>query len=196
MNTKYNFVAVEGNMGVGKTSLARMLVNKYNGELILEEFINNPFLPKFYSDIERYAFPTEVFFLMDRHRKLTELVASQTLQEGFNVTDYLLNKSLLYAQVNLRAEEYLLFERLFHTLHLELPQPDLLIYLHARIPRLIKNIRRRGRGHSHQVWLFLYVFVLHLPCFPIKLVFTRHYCSSKQSFDKAPKALILGGLNR
>lgn len=128
-----------------------MLAQAYDGELILEEFVDNPFLPKFYADIERYAFPTEVFFLMDRHRKLTELIASRTLQKGFNVTDYLLNKSLLYAQVNLKEDEYRLFERIFHALHTELPQPDLVIYIHSRIPRLIQNIRRRGRGFEQVV---------------------------------------------
>ena len=151
MNSKYNFVAIEGNTGAGKTSLANMLAAKYDANLILEQFVDNPFLADFYGDIDRFAFPTEMYFLMDRHHKLNELIASNSLTKGLNITDYLLNKSLLYAQVNLRSNEYLLFERFFNALYSYLPDPDLVIYIHSRVPRLIKNIRRRGRDFEQKV---------------------------------------------
>jgi len=151
LSEKYHFITVEGNTGAGKTSLARMLAKQYKGNLILEEFVDNPFLPKFYAQPARYAFHTEAFFLLDRHEQLNKLIASGQLKKGLNITDYLFNKSLLYAKVNLDPDENKLFARFFHTLHQHLPQPELVVYVHATVPRLIQNIRQRGRGFEQQV---------------------------------------------
>ncbi len=148
----YQLITVEGNTGAGKTSLAKMLSEEYRARLVLEEFVDNPFLPKFYAEPERYAFTTEVFFLLDRHKQLKELLhKGQQLKDGLTITDYVLNKTLLYAEVNLKGDEYLLFKRLFETLYADLPRPQLLVYIHSAVPRLIQNIRKRGRGFEQVV---------------------------------------------
>ncbi|MEZ4888207.1 MAG: deoxynucleoside kinase [Chitinophagales bacterium] len=151
MKDKYNFITVEGNTGAGKTTLAQMLAEQYKGNLILEDFVDNPFLPKFYIDRERYAFPCELYFLMDRQKQLSKVIESKMLNKGFNISDYLLNKSLLYGQVNLKEEEFQLYARVFHSLYPQLPEPELVIYVHSTVPRLIKNIRKRGRGFEQGV---------------------------------------------
>ena len=151
MRDKYNFITVEGNTGAGKTTLARMLAKEYGAKLILEEFADNPFLPKFYADRERYAFPTEMFFLMDRHEQLKNDLKSNKFSSGFNITDYLLDKSLLYAKANLPPEEASLFGRVFNSLYEKLPQPELIIYVHSSVPRLLQNIRKRGRDFEQVV---------------------------------------------
>ncbi len=148
----YQLITVEGNTGAGKTSLARMLSEEFEARLILEEFVDNPFLPKFYAEPERYAFTTEVFFLLDRHKQLKELMnGSYQLKEGLTITDYVLNKTLLYAEVNLKGDEYLLFKRLFQSLYADLPSSELIVYIHSSVPRLIQNIRKRGRGFEQVV---------------------------------------------
>ena len=148
---KYNFITVEGNTGAGKTSLARMLADQYGGKLILEEFVDNPFLPHFYNNPERYAFHTEVYFMLDRHQQLSNVIQLQQLQQGFNISDYLFNKSLLYAEVNLPTDEFKLFERMFKAIYPKLPQPEFIIYVHATVPRLIRNIQKRGRDFEQSV---------------------------------------------
>ena len=148
---KYNFITVEGNTGAGKTSLARMLADQYGGKLILEEFVDNPFLPHFYNHPERYAFHTEVYFMLDRHQQLVSVIQSQQLHTGFNVADYLFNKSLLYAEVNLPLDEFKLFDRMFRAIYPVLPKPELLIYVHSTVPRLIRNIQKRGRDFEQSV---------------------------------------------
>lgn len=151
MREKYNFITVEGNTGAGKTTLARMLAEQYKGNLILEDFVDNPFLPKFYIDRERYAFPCELHFLMARQKQLSEIIASNKLKQGFNISDYLLNKSLLYGQVNLEGDEYQLYANIFNALYPKLPKPELVVYVHSTVPRLIKNIQKRGRGFEQDV---------------------------------------------
>lgn len=151
MRDKYNFITVEGNTGAGKTTLAQMLAVEYSGSLILEDFVDNPFLPKFYEDRARYAFPCELHFLMARQKQLTNIIASNKLKRGFNISDYLLNKSLLYGQVNLKEEEYELYANIFNALYPALPEPELVIYVHSTVPRLIKNIQKRGRGFEQGV---------------------------------------------
>ena len=124
----YRFIAVEGNIGVGKTTLSRMIAQHYNSKLILEEFVDNNFLPKFYNNPERFAFPLELSFLADRYKQLKNLLNSQDLFQDTIVSDYLFIKSKLFAKINLKEEEYDLFQRLFDIIQLQLPEPDLLLY--------------------------------------------------------------------
>ncbi|MEL7219910.1 MAG: deoxynucleoside kinase [Bacteroidota bacterium] len=147
----HNFIVVEGNIGVGKTTLSTMLSEQLNRRLILEEFSDNPFLPYFYENPERYAFPVELFFMTERHKQLQEELSQPQLFEQGIISDYIFLKTLLFARNNLKAEEFRLFQRLFHILSTNFPKPDLLLYLHQPIDRLLENIRKRGRAYEQQM---------------------------------------------
>src|SRR5687768_8959728 len=128
---KYNYIVIEGNIGAGKTSLAMMLAAECNARLILEEFADNPFLPPFYENPARYAFPLELSFLAERYQQLKDhLAATQDLFREYTISDYLFNKSLIFAKINLKQDEYNLYTRLFNIINSFLPKPDLLVYLY------------------------------------------------------------------
>src|SRR5436305_3392100 len=135
------YIAIEGNIGAGKSTLARLLAERLGARLVLEEFADNTFLPKFYAEPERYAFPLELSFLADRYKQLKEFVATPELFAQQIVTDYLFIKSRLFARINLNDAEYELFARVFDVMDLHLPQPDVLLYLHAPVPILQARIR-------------------------------------------------------
>jgi deoxyadenosine/deoxycytidine kinase len=147
----YQFIAIEGNIGAGKTTLCQMIAQDFGGRLVLERFADNPFLPFFYENPERYAFPVELFFMTERHRQLQEELSQQSLFESFVVSDYFFLKTLLFAKNNLRDEEYRLFQRLFHILNATFPKPDLLVYLHRSVPTLLHNIQKRGREFEKDI---------------------------------------------
>lgn len=148
---KYNFVTIEGNIGAGKTTLAHLLSKHYNARLILEEFADNPFLPKFYENPKQFAFPLELFFMAERYKQLKELLHTQDLFNSITISDYLFTKCLLFAKVNLPADEFRLYQSLFDIIHQQLVQPELLIYLHAPVSRLQQNIRKRNRSYEQQI---------------------------------------------
>ena len=148
---RYNYIAIEGNIGAGKTCLSSMIAEEYNGKLILEQFEDNSFLPKFYKEPEKYAFPLEMSFLAERYQQLKEQLTSQDLFKTFTISDYLFNKSLIFARNNLQADEYALFSTMFTIINEYLPKPDLLVYLYLEIPRLQQNIRKRGRNYEQQI---------------------------------------------
>lgn len=128
-----------------------MLAKHYNAQLILEEFADNNFLPKFYNEPERYAFPLELSFLADRYKQLKAQLVSQNLFHDSIVSDYIFTKSKLFARINLKEDEYDLFQRLFDIIDLQLAPPDLLIYLHAPVGRLQQNIQKRGRSYEQNI---------------------------------------------
>jgi len=148
---KYKFITVEGNIGAGKTSLAKLLGKHFEAKLILETFAENPFLPKFFEDAKRYAFSAELFFLADRYQQLHEQLKEFNLFSQFTISDYVFVKSLLYSRVNLTDDEFKLFQRIFGIMYPNLPEPDLLIYIHSSVSRIIKNIRKRGRNFEQSV---------------------------------------------
>ena len=150
-NLKYNYLVIEGNIGSGKTSLALMLAKETNSRLILEEFADNPFLPDFYKNPSRYAFPLELSFLAERYHQLKEKFARPELFNQTTVSDYLFVKSLLFAQINLSEDEYQLYRKLFNIIDPMLPRPDLLIYLHNTTEQLLINIEKRGRGYEKAI---------------------------------------------
>ena len=148
---KYSFITVEGNIGAGKTTLANLLARHYNARLVLEEFADNPFLPKFYENPEQYAFPLELFFMAERFKQLKELIQQKDLFQQLTVSDYLFTKCLLFARVTLPEDEFRLYQRLFDIIHQQLVQPDILIYLHAPVSRLQFNIRKRARPYEQNI---------------------------------------------
>ncbi|HSV76729.1 MAG TPA: deoxynucleoside kinase [Bacteroidales bacterium] len=148
---RYNYLAVEGNIGAGKTTLATKIAHQFNGKLILEQFEGNPFLAKFYENPEKYAFPLELSFLAERYQQLKRELAHQELFSNFTISDYFLNKSLIFARKTLNPDEYQLFFTLFNIMNANLPRPDLLIHLFVQTPRLQQNIKARGREFEQQI---------------------------------------------
>ena len=149
-NMRYNFICIEGNIGAGKTSLAKRIAEDCNARLVLEEFANNPFLPKFYKDPEKYAFPLELFFMAERYKQIKNL-KEQEMFSNFTVSDYFFVKSRLFAQNNLPEDELQLFYSLFDIMLSTLPKPNLLIYLNADIQCLQKNIKKRERTYEQDI---------------------------------------------
>ncbi|QGW28241.1 deoxynucleoside kinase [Phnomibacter ginsenosidimutans] len=147
----YHFITIEGNIGAGKTTLAHLLSKKLDARLILEEFADNPFLPKFYENPKQFAFPLELFFMAERYKQLKDMLVSRDLFNTVTVSDYLFTKCLLFARVNLPEEEYRLYQRLFDIIHQQIVQPEILIYLHAPVSRLQQNIRKRNRTYEQSI---------------------------------------------
>ena len=147
---RYNSVVIEGNIGAGKTTLATMLAKDYNARLVLENFKENPFLPKFYKDPEKHAFPLELFFMAERYHQLKKQ-KEQDLFQPLSIADYFFVKSKLFAQNNLQKDEQQLFNSLFNIMSSSLPKPDLLVYLYADVSRLQMNIKKRGRSFEQNI---------------------------------------------
>lgn len=146
-----NFVVIEGNIGVGKTTLSTMLAKEYDAKLILEQFSDNPFLPKFYKEPDKYSFPLELSFLAERYHQLKDELAKQDLFKNGTVADYYFMKSLIFSKQNLADDEYSLYRKLFNIIYKNLPKPDVLVYLHANTNRLLDNIASRGRSYEHNI---------------------------------------------
>ncbi len=151
LSDKYNYIAIEGNIGAGKTTLANMIAEDFNAKIILERFADNPFLPKFYEDNERFAFPLEMSFLADRYQQLSDDLAQFDLFKNFIVSDYYIFKSLIFAQVTLQKDEYFLYRKMFDIMYNEISKPDLYIYLYQQTPRLLENIKKRGRDYEQNI---------------------------------------------
>jgi deoxyadenosine/deoxycytidine kinase len=151
MKAKWNYLVIEGNIGAGKSTLATRIAEQYNARLILERFADNPFLPKFYKDPDRYSFPLELSFLADRYKQLKEELVSQDLFRSFTVADYYFTKSLIFAATTLEDEEYNLYRQIFHMICSTLPKPDLYVYLYLDTDRLLINIKKRGREYEKSI---------------------------------------------
>ncbi|HRH49739.1 MAG TPA: deoxynucleoside kinase [Panacibacter sp.] len=154
---QHHFITVEGNIGAGKTTLAHLISRKLNARLILEEFADNPFLPKFYENQKQYAFPLELFFMAERFKQMKDMLHTKDMFQSITVCDYLFTKCLLFAKVNLPEEEFRLYQKLFDIIHQQLIYPDILIYLHAPVQKLQQNIKKRNRVYEqgiHDDYLF------------------------------------------
>ncbi|HOY32551.1 MAG TPA: deoxynucleoside kinase [Bacteroidales bacterium] len=147
----YDFIAIEGNIGAGKTSLSTKIAQQFSAKLILEQFEDNAFLPKFYRDPEKYAFPLELTFLASRYQQLKEQLANKDLFQTFTISDYYIYKSLIFAKKTLKEDELTLYTRLFNIINSTLPKPDLLVYLFVEVPRLKRNIITRGRDYEQDI---------------------------------------------
>ncbi len=148
---KYNFVTIEGNIGAGKTTLSHLLSKHFNARLVLEEFADNPFLPKFYENPAQYAFPLELFFMAERYKQLKELLQTKDLFSNITISDYLFTKCLLFAKVNLPDTEFHLYQKLFDIINPQIVQPDILIYLHSPVAKLKENIKKRNRDYEQTI---------------------------------------------
>lgn len=147
----YNYLVIEGNIGAGKTSLARKIAEDTNSKLILEQFAENPFLPKFYKDPDRYSFPVELAFLADRYQQLKTEIAPRDLFQTKTVSDYYFIKSLIFSKNTLKDDEYKLYKQLFDIIQQQLPLPDLYVYLHVNTDNLLENIKKRGRDYETEI---------------------------------------------
>jgi deoxyadenosine/deoxycytidine kinase len=151
MSLSVPFIVIEGNIGVGKTSLAQLLCNDLKGRLILERFAENSFLPKFYQNPKRWAFPLELSFLADRYNQLKEELLQPTLFDNYIISDYYFMKSIIFAKETLEDDEFKLYQQLFEIIYHNIPRPDLFVYLHASVEKLIKQIKLRGRPYEQNI---------------------------------------------
>jgi deoxyguanosine kinase len=151
MKIRYNYVVIEGNIGAGKTTLARRIADQFNARLVLEHFADNPFLPKFYQEPDKYSFPLELSFLASRYKQLKEELVPQDLFKSFTVTDYYFMKSLVFASSTLNGDEYNLYRQIFYIIYGSLPKPDIYVYLHMSSERLLDNIEKRGRMYEKSI---------------------------------------------
>ena len=148
---KYHFIAIEGNIGAGKTTLAHLLSKKLNARLILEQFADNPFLPKFYENPKQYAFPLELFFMAERFKQLKDMLQTKDMFQNVTIADYVFSKCLLFAKVNLPEDEFRLYQKLFDILQQQIVFPDVLIYLHSPVHKLQQNIKKRNRSYEQNI---------------------------------------------
>jgi deoxyguanosine kinase len=148
---RYNFIAIEGTIGAGKTTLAEMIAAEFNAKIILEQFEENPFLPHFYEDQDKYAFPLEMSFMASRFQQLKDQLGNQDLFRSFTISDYYFIKSLIFARKTLPPDELALFTRFFNFINASLPKPDLLVYLFLDVDKLQLNIRIRGRSYEQHI---------------------------------------------
>ena len=149
--SKYKYIAIEGNIGAGKTSLAKKIAVDFNSKLIIERFADNPFLPKFYKDPERYAFTLEMSFLSERYQQISEDLSQLNIFNELIISDYDIHKSLIFSKVNLNVDEFSLYRKLFYDMYKKILKPDLFVFLNQDIPRLQKNISRRGRDYENRI---------------------------------------------
>ena len=148
---KYSFITIEGNIGAGKTTLAKSLASNLNANLILEEFAENPFLPKFYENPDKHAFALEMSFMAARFQQLKSINSSQNLFNQYTISDYVFFKSLIFASVTLSEDEVILYKNLFNMINPNLPQPEILLYLYTTTEELLDNIKKRGRPYEQNI---------------------------------------------
>lgn len=148
---KYNYICIEGVIGAGKTTLASRLARENNARLILEQFEDNDFLPKFYREPDKYAFPLELSFLASRFQQLKDQLVPVDLFQPLTIADYFIQKSLIFARETLKGDELSLYSRLFHIISASLPKPELLVYLFMEVDKLMSNINRRGRDYEKYI---------------------------------------------
>ena len=149
--SKYNYIAIEGNIGAGKTSLATKISHDFNAKLILERFADNPFLPKFYEDANRYAFTLEMSFLADRYQQISDDLSQLDLFKDFMVSDYDVFKSMIFSKITLNEDEFSLYRKLFYLMYKDIAKPELYVYLYQNTERLQQNIKKRGRDYEQNI---------------------------------------------
>lgn len=147
---KYPYIVIEGPIGCGKTTLARLLSEKFNVQLLSEKAEENPFLPRFYQDAQRYALPTQLFFLFQRSRQISDM-NQRDMFSAPTVADFFLEKDPLFARLNLDDEEYTLYHQIYTHLQLKSPKPDLIIYLQTPVDELAERIEERNISYEQEI---------------------------------------------
>jgi len=205
-----NYLVIEGNIGSGKTTLAQMISEKFRAKLVLEQFADNPFLPKFYENQEQYSFPLEMAFLAERYNQLNRELSHFDLFSAFTISDYYFMKSLIFAQNTLQADEYSLYRQFFNIIYDKMPKPDLYVYLHKEADLLLKNIAIRGRSYEtyitkeylEKIAQGYFGYFRQQTDFPILIIDTNGIDFVKKSadFDKLTTTILSGkyekGINR
>jgi deoxyguanosine kinase len=146
----WEYIAIEGVIGIGKTTLAKFLSQEYKAKIILEDIDGNPFLPQFYEDPERYAFPTQIFFLLSRYNELRNLTNRDLFTRRI-ISDYTFDKDMIFASINLEKRERSLYEKIYNLLDKDIIKPSLVIYLQASLDTLMERIRGRGRSYERRI---------------------------------------------
>jgi len=197
------FLVIEGNIGAGKTTLSKMIAGEMNAKLVLEQFADNPFLPKFYTDQERYSFPLELSFLADRYSQIKKEVLDLDLFHSFLVADYFFAKSAIFAQNTLKDDEYRLFRQIFDIVFESMPKPDLYVYLHADTNQLLRNIKMRGRDYEqniHAAYLEkikngYFTFFRQITSFPILVIDTNQidFVNNQAHYQQIKEAIFKTG---
>lgn len=204
------FLIIEGNIGAGKTTLAKMIAEELDAKLVLEQFADNPFLPKFYKDQERYSFPLELSFLADRYNQIKKQVFNPDLFHSLLIADYFFAKSAIFAQNTLKDDEYRLFRQIFDIVFESMPKPDLYVYLHANTNQLLKNIKERGRDYEQNITAdYLekikngyFGFFKQITAFPILIIDINKvdFVANHDNYQELKKAIFQSdyklGLNR
>lgn len=194
------FLVIEGNIGAGKTTLAKMIAEEMNAKLVLEQFADNPFLPKFYNEPDRYSFPLELSFLADRYNQIKKDVFNPELFQSFTIADYFFAKSAIFAQNTLKDDEYRLFRQIFDIVFESMPKPDLYVYLHADTEKLLENIKHRGRSfeqnisgeYLEKIRNGYFSFLKQITSFPVLLVdITKiDFVASSDKYHKLKSAIF------
>ncbi len=150
MTNRFNFIAIEGVIGAGKTTLAELLADQRKARLVLEQFEENPFLPKFYEDRQRFAFQTQLAFLASRFKQQQHMT-NRDLFHGFIISDYLFEKDRIFARLNLDDDELALYDKIYQIMAGITAKPDLVIFLQSNVKRLMQNIKNRGREYEKHI---------------------------------------------
>ncbi|MEE9373869.1 MAG: deoxynucleoside kinase [Saprospiraceae bacterium] len=197
----YEFICIEGNIGAGKTSFCQLLNKEYNCSLVLEEFDENPFLPYFYQDKNRYAFPVELFFMTERYKQLENTILTPDLFAPFTAADYFFTKSLLFAKNNLVPSEFRLFQKMFRALDSSFPNPELLVYFHRDVDILMDHIQKRGRDYEKyikrdyllEIQNTYFDYFRNIVSFPVLIIDlkTLDFLSDDKNYE-AVKQIIMG----
>lgn len=200
MSLKY--LVIEGNIGAGKTTLAEMIGEKYQAKLVLEQFADNPFLPKFYENQEHYSFPLEMAFLAERYNQLNRELSHFDLFSDFTISDYYFMKSLIFAQNTLQPDEYNLYRQFFTIIYDKMPMPELYVYLHKDADQLLKNIALRGRSYEsnitkeylEKITQGYFSYFRQQNDIPILIIDTNciDFVNKPEDFDKITKAIFDG----
>ncbi len=195
-----NYLVIEGNIGAGKTTLAQMISKRYDAKLVLEQFADNPFLPKFYENQEQYSFPLEMAFLAERYNQLNREISHFDLFSPFTVSDYFFMKSLIFAQNTLQRDEYNLYRQFFNIIYDKMHKPDLYVYLHKEPELLLKNIAQRGRTYEtnitkeylEKITAGYFTYFRQQREFPVLIVDTNgiDFVKSTEDFEKLAETIF------